>query len=276
MSQSDKSRYFQALKAAGVSFDKHYREYNTETLKAAYVKLTGSELPPEQPVQPEPAPVAPPEPEPETFEPLSPPLDHQPVGGFDPDERPVDPEAAAFFGFELPTTPRAPKDINEMAGMRQNTNQADDEPIRVDPDTGRAWFQEEILKPAFPKPRGRRVLQYMDSGVQQKTVTNGQYYESFEIAGDAANARPAEVKVTLPSYQVGIYRDPRFPFKVHCYNGAEGFDLFEVQDFYHGPELVPQEIKRIYVENVLCYDIRTTVRAIEDEYRHLQMTGKVQ
>jgi hypothetical protein len=38
---------------------------------------------------------------------------------------------------------------------------------------------------------------------------------------------------------------------------------------------VPTEVKRMYVENVLCYDIRTTVRAIQTEFRQLQLAGKV-
>jgi hypothetical protein len=62
---------------------------------------------------------------------------------------------------------------------------------------------------------------------------------------------------------------------VHVYNDKQGFDLFEVQKYYGGAELVPTEIKRIYVENVLCYDIRTTVRAIQSEFRQLQLQQKV-
>jgi len=131
-------------------------------------------------------------------------------------------------------------------------------------------IQEEVKKPAYPKSRGRRVLKYMDTGVQKQTVKAGDYTEEFEIPGDPANARPAEVRITLPSYQVGISIDPRFPmFKIITYNGNEGFDLFDVQKFYGGAELVPAEIKRKYVENTLCYDIRTVVRAIETEYRQL-------
>lgn len=237
MSQSDKAFYYKALKEAGTEFDRHYREYSTAELKAAY-----DALPPWQAV--------------ERVDPVAP----EPVV-----EEPV-----------LRTSPAAPlkdRDPNEMAGQRLNSKD-EDEPIRTD-EQGRVWYQEEVTKPSYPKPRGRRVLTYMDSGVQQQTVTNGQYQETFEVAGDPSNARPAEVKITLPSYQVGIYRDPRFPFKVHTYNGLEGFDLFEVQEYWGGAELVPAEVKRIYVENVLCYDIRTTVRAIESEYRRLQLAGKV-
>jgi hypothetical protein len=31
----------------------------------------------------------------------------------------------------------------------------------------------------------------------------------------------------------------------------------------------------MYVENVLCYDIRTVVRAIQEEFRQQQLTGRI-
>jgi hypothetical protein len=274
MSQSDKAAYYKALKDSGVEFSKHYREYTTEDLKAAYDRLTegqqqqapANQVPnpgfdpdfqqldfPPPPAAPTPPPPAPSVPQSESGE-----------------EAP-----ASFFGLQRPEQPKppvAPPDPEEMAGQRQNS-QGLDEPIRTD-ELGRIWFQEEVRKPAFPKPRGRRVLTYMDTGVEQQTVKTGDYLETFEVAGSRA-PRATEVKITLPSYQVGIYKDPRFPFRVHTYNDREGFDLFEVQDYYGGAELVPAEIKKVYVENVLCYDIRTTVRAIEAEYRRLQLAGKV-
>lgn len=160
-----------------------------------------------------------------------------------------------------------------MAGERLNTQTAD-EVIRVDKE-GREWYQEEILKPASPKPRGRRVLTYVDKGFEEKQIKVGDYIETFEVSGEGPG-RTAEVKVTLPSYQVGIFKDKRFPFKVHTYNGLQGFDLFEVQDYWGGAELVPGDVKRVYVSNVLCYDIRTVVRAIEAEYRQLQLLGRVE
>ena len=163
-------------------------------------------------------------------------------------------------------------DPDEMPGQRLNTK-ADDEPIRVD-EQGRQWFQEEVQKPAYPKPRGRRVLKYLDTGAVTETVKNGEYVETFEVAGKGAG-KPAEIKITLPSYQVGIYKDPRFPFKIHCYNGREGFDLFEVQQFYGGAELVPAACKRVYIENDLCYDIRSVIRAINEEHRQLMLSGRI-
>jgi hypothetical protein len=249
MSQSEKSAYYQALKAVGLEFKKHYREYSAAELKSAYERLQseGHTMPPVGQPQP-----------------VQQPQQAQPAGGQIPRPRQVQ-------GRQAP--PVAPRDPNEMAGQRLNTKEKD-EPIRTDPD-GKIWFQEEVLKPAYPKPRGRRVLKYQDPGVVEKKVINGDYEETFEVAGDMANAVQAEVKVTLPSYQVGIYKDPRFPFKVVTYNGNNGFDLDEVQDFYGGAELVPPDIKRMYVENVLCYDIRTVVRAINTEFRQQQLAGKI-
>jgi hypothetical protein len=249
MSQNEKARYYQALKAAGVNFDKHYREYNTEGLRAAWLKLNDDvdlDEPPE-PTQ----------------------LDQE------------EPPPPTFFGFEAPEPEPVPTqdievrhaDPDEMAGQRQNSQPAD-VPIRIDPETGREWYQEEVLKPAYPKPRGRRVLTYLETGTKQVQTKSGEFVETFEVAGDGP-PRTAEVKITLPSYQVGVFKDPRFPFKVHTYNGLEGFDLFEVRDYYGGAELVPAEVKLVYVENVLCYDIRSVVRAIEAEYRQLMLTGKV-
>lgn len=171
---------------------------------------------------------------------------------------------------ELP--PLRLPDPNEMPSQRLNTK-TDDEVIRVD-EQGRQWLQEEVRKPAYPKPRGRRVLKYLETGTKVETIQSGEYVESFEVAGEEAG-RPAEVKITLPSYQVGTYRDPRFPFKVHCYDGREGFDLADVELFYGGPELIPATVKRVYVENVLCYDIRSVIRTITAEHRQLQLSGRI-
>lgn len=185
---------------------------------------------------------------------------------------PEEPPPADFFGIEPEEPKLTPKNPDEMAGEREHTK-APEDVIRVD-EQGRQWLQEEVRKPAFPKPRGRRVLTYMDTGVEKQTTRVGEYIETFEVAG-RATPKASEIKITLPSYQVGIYRDPRFPFKVYTYNNREGFDLFEVEDFYGGREMVPAVCKRIYIENVLCYDMRTVVRAIQDEYRHQQLTGRI-
>ncbi len=184
----------------------------------------------------------------------------------EPDTVPLDEPVKAQYPMNNQADPE------ELPSQRLNTALPDDV-IRVD-DEGRMWYQEEVQKPAYPKPRGRRVLKYVEHGVKTETVQNGEYIETFEIAGEGPG-RPAEVKITLPSYQVGIYKDPRFPFKIHCYNGREGFALFEVHEFYGGAELVPEMCKRIYIENDLCYDIRSVIRAIQAEHRQLQLTGRI-
>lgn len=236
MSQQEKGHTYRTLKAAGVQFDRHYRDYSLEDLQEiAAVQGVFVEPMQMEPEAPQAAQVA-----------VSPPATQAPA--------------------------RQSMDPNEMPGQRLNT-QAADEPIRVD-ENGLIWYQEEVLKPAAPKPRGRRVLKYLETGVATETVQNGEYVEEFEVAGKGA-ARPAEIKITLPSYQVGIYKDPRFPFRIHVYNGNRGFDLFEVQDYFGGSELVPAECKRMYVQNDLCYDIRSVVRAIQTEYRQLQLAGKI-
>jgi hypothetical protein len=241
MSQQSKGLYYRALKAEGATFPKHYREYTVDELKAAYdeLRLERPDLP-----------AAPVEATPEQ------------VGMSGP------PAPASGPRIQIP---RGPKDPNEMAGQRTNTKDPDD-PIRVD-DEGLVWFQEEVRKPAYPKPRGRRVLRYTDTGTKQvtiKTGERGEYTETFEVAGDGA-PQQSEVKVTLPSFQVGIYKDPRYPWKVHVYNENRGFDLYEIQAYYGGAELVPAEVKRIYVENILCYDMRTVIRAVQTEARQLAL-----
>lgn len=248
---------YRQLQAAGVPLEKPYREWRTEELKDI---LTAQGI--------EPAPV-PEEPQERHQEPMYLPED--------------EPPPASYFGYEEPAPAPATKleettvvvsqaDPNELPGQRLNTHSLDDV-IRVD-EQGRKWHQEEVRKPAYPKPRGRRVLKYMETGVKTETVQAGEYVETFEVAGNEAS-RPAEVKITLPSYQVGIYTDPRFPFKIHCYDGREGFDFEEVRAYYGGAELVPDTCKRIYVENDLCYDIRSVIRTIQEEHRHLQLTGKI-
>jgi hypothetical protein len=219
MSHTQKSAYYQELKAAGVKLDKTYQQYTTEELGAAIEALRA--LP--EYVQPE---AFPPEPDVEQREEL-------------PGER-------VHTGFE-------------------------EEPLFID-EEGKEWYQVEVRKPSFPKPRGRRVLTYIDTGTVTKVAQSGQYTETFEVAGEGK--RQGEIKITLPSYQVGIYKSPIYPFKIHCYNGNEGFDLEEVELYYGAADLVPEGVKRIYIENDLCYDIPTTVRAIQAEYRRNQLNNK--
>lgn len=255
MSTHYKSILYKQLQATGVPLTRPYREWTLYQLKEALM---------EQGVEPA-----------------------------DRDDEQPEEEAppAEFFGYESPApAPESPApapapkleettvvmssrpDPNELPGQRLNTH-TKDEVIRID-EAGRKWHQEEVRKPAYPAPRGRRILKYMDTGVRTETVKDGKYVESFEVAGNESS-RPAEVKITLPSYQVGIYTDPRFPFKIHCYDGREGFDLEEVQAYYGGSELVPLTCKRLYIENELCYDIRSVIRTIQEEHRHLQLTGRI-
>jgi hypothetical protein len=236
MSQQLKGALYRALKGAGAEFDRPYREYTVAELQAAYDLLRekmGDDAPPLN--------IAPPQPQAER-------------------------RAAERPAINLPIKE---KDPDEMAGQRLNTNTADLTPIRQD-DAGRIWFQEEVLKPAYPKPRGRRVLRRMDGAVETVTVKDGDYTETFEIAG-VGPKQATEIKVTLPSFQVGIYKDPRFPFLIVTYNSRQAFRREDIDDYFGGRDLVPGDIKRVYVENVLCYDIRTVIRSIQNAYRQIQL-----
>lgn len=286
MAQATKSEYYQALKAQGVTFEKHYRDYTRDELRELWV-AAGGETWGEEPEQSQ-------------F--VQPKVDDEPdvreqiahlsrvVAGLAElvtaesrrDEVAAAPIAAAGEMVGAPATAApaqatAPKeshtakpfahdlDPNEHAGVTQNTHQGSDI-LEID-EHGNEWYQKEVTKPAFPKPRGRRVLRYMDPGVKPETIKVGDYVEGFEIAGDMSSARPAEIKITLPSYQTGIYKAPNMPFKIHTYNGVRGFDLEDVQKYYGGADLVPDTIKRCYVSTDLCYDIQSTIRTIENEYR---------
>jgi hypothetical protein len=227
MSQAEKAALWRELKERGVEFPLHYREYSQTQLEEALDALVADEPQNTTPAAPAPAPHT------------------------------TAPQPRRSLNLPL-------REPDKVAGLRLNTH-AEDEPLRVD-ENGLIWYQDEVRKAAFPKPRGRRVLDYLDPGVRTETAQTGNgYTETFEMPGD--QARPSQVKITLPTHQVGIYRDPNMPFKIHLYNDNRGFDLFEVRDFYGGADLVPEDIKTVYVGQSLCYDIRTTRRAIEAEYR---------
>lgn len=264
MAQGDKSSYYRAIKAAGYTFDKHYRDYTANELKAIWANIS------DEPIVTEKTPI---------------PEATQGAGSAarETDEiadlRTKFDQLASLVGSlaDAVTKNHAVKEpapqatqqfeaaSEEHAGLTQNVR-GGSHVIKIDPD-GTRWFQMEVQKPSYPKPRGRRVLRFTDSGVQKETIKVGEYTETFEIPGDPANAKINEVKVTLPSYQTGIFLSPNMPFKIHTYRGVRGFDLFDVQNYYGGPDLVPSTIKRCYISNDLCYDIQTTVRAIENEYR---------
>jgi len=256
LSQQEKARYFNALKEAGVNFPTHYRNLKTADLKAAYDRLKQGQAQQER-VEEMPRQVG---------------KNHE-----------ADQLAAAagqeLPQFELPPEPPqrevpvAPRNPAEMPSERLNT-QLPDQPIRIDPDSGREIYQEEVLKPGFAKPRGRRVLRSMESEVVRQTIQDGKYIETFEVSGRGPKVA-TEIKVTMPSYQTGIVKDPRFPFKIHTYNGVEGFDFFEVANYYGGADLVPPSCKRMYVENVLCYNMRSVIQTINAEFRQLQLAGRI-
>lgn len=227
MSQASKSELYQELKAAGVQFDKHFREYTTKELQSAVLRLRQGQATAE------------------TVEAAE-----------------IDPQSLADWeARKAQITETRPAPAEPVAGVKLSQEET---PIRVD-EKGLVWFQEEVRKPAFAKARGRRVVKYNDPGVRTVQHQQGEYTESYEMPGD--QTRQMEARVTLPSYQVGIYRDPRFPFKIHVYNEDRGFDRQEVENFYGGRDLMPHGIKRKYVYSSLCYDIRTVVREIEAEYR---------
>lgn len=158
---------------------------------------------------------------------------------------------------------------SRRAGLTFNTHGPDDV-LRVSSD-GKVWYMDEVLKPAIPLPRMRRKVRYIDSGVKvvERRTPDGKLDESFEVAGDSN--REAEIKVTLPSSQTGVYYDPRLPFRVHVYNGRTGFDYMDVIRFYGGKDLVPSTVATLYVGSDLCFDISKTKDAMERELRDAQL-----
>lgn len=258
MAQRERAAYYRALKRAGYTFDRHYREYKLDELKKAWEIVAEREGITEPVEVPEPS--QPPLPSPQDRGDEIQELKNLLNGAK---------EAVAALAKMLPAkTPNQAKprlDPNQHAGVTLNTH-AEHEVIEVD-QYGNKWLQKEVAKPAFPKPRGRRILRYDDPGVRTEQVKVGEYIETFEVADDSRTPVPSEVKITLPSFQTGIYLSPEFPWRIHTYQGARGFNLFDVQEYYGGSDLVPDTIKRCYVSNDLCYDISSTIRAVENEFR---------
>lgn len=158
---------------------------------------------------------------------------------------------------------------DELPGMRKNTHDGLTV-LRID-EAGRQWLQEEVRKGAFARPRFRRVLRQRSTNVVQQTVQNGEFTETFEVPG--TEERVSEIRVTLPTYQVGRFRHPNHPFTILTYDGREGYDFEEVCRMFGGADLVPMGAQRIYIANQIAFDIRTTVRVIEAEFRKQQMQG---
>jgi hypothetical protein len=155
----------------------------------------------------------------------------------------------------------------ERAGLTYSTPVG--QPIRVDT-KGRIWFRDEVLKPAVPKARMTRTTRYVDPGVKQERTyrEDGRLDEIFEVAGDSHNE--LTIKTTLQSFQVGEYRDPRFPFNVHTYDGIVGFSFSEVNAYFGGLTMVPGTIKTVYVNRQLSYSIPTVVNTIKSEFDALR------
>lgn len=265
MAHAEKSSLYQGLKKSGYQFDKHYREYSTDELRSIAQSLDLTIAAPK-----------PPDALPERVDEMAE-LRAQMRAVADTVEA-LGKLVTAQQRREEKTPFSAPAKGSQQASPKSQpviaTPRIDEsEVIRVD-EYGNKWFQEEVVKSAYPKPRARRVLRYDDPGVETKQVKVGDYVETFEISGDPQNSRPAEIKITMPSYQTGIYKPPNMPFRVHIYNGVRGFNLDDVQNFYGGADLVPSTVKRCYVSTDLCYDIQSTIRTIENEYRERVLKTK--
>ena len=237
MTSPTRGELWKQLKDAGVQPAKHFREYSTAELQAAVDKLEGRVTEPAAPGN-----------DPAAFQ-----AAYQAL---------LAEEEAPGPSIPVSSEPVGDPRLRNQAGTTQNTH-GPDEPLRIDPETGYIWYLEEVRKAGHAAPRGRRIVPFTDTGVKEATFRDGAGdSEMFELPGD--QRRRGEAKVTLPSYQVGIYKDPRFPFKIHVYNEDRGFDLFEVWEFFGGRDLVPDTCKVKYVSSTLCYDMQTTIRTIQD------------
>lgn len=162
----------------------------------------------------------------------------------------------------------AAKDESELPTQRR----ADElKPIRTD-ENGRVWFQEEIQKSSLAAPRGYRMFREVGTGVKTVTINSEDgYTETIEVPD--GTRRPLEVKVGIPTWQVGIYADPQFPFRVAVYRDARGFLRQDVEQFFGGPDVLPEGIETQYVGNILCYPIREVIVAIQREHNLLKRQG---
>jgi hypothetical protein len=154
-----------------------------------------------------------------------------------------------------------------IAGIRTST--PDEKPIRID-ETGKIWYRDYIPKPGYAKERGKRVLEFIDPGVRTAHVKdgNGSIVESFEVPGNAQ--RPGRATIALPSYQIGLYRDPALLgefFKIHVYGDKRVFDFFDVEKYFGGRHQIPKTCKRDYADTMLGFDIDSVIEAIDNEYR---------
>ncbi len=162
------------------------------------------------------------------------------------------------------------KDVNELPTQRRSD---DLEAIRTDVN-GRVIYQEEIQKSSLARPRGYRIFREIGTGVKEITIDAGEgYTETIEVPD--GTRKPLEVKVGIPTWQVGIYRDTQFPFRIVEYRSARGFFRQDVEEFFGGADVLPEGVNTIYVGNLLCYPIREVVVAINREFNQLQKRGSV-
>lgn len=133
---------------------------------------------------------------------------------------------------------------------------------------GRVWLQKEVhplpAGAARPRRRFHRDLRGVrpESEVVQDRLNSSGTYETMDIPGEEMVA--TTITVTEPAYRTGLYIDPSFPWKVHTYDGAEGFDYEDVNNWFGGNSGdVPAEINRIYIKNMLCYDKSSLIRWIK-------------
>jgi len=177
------------------------------------------------------------------------------------------PAEASWQEREARGWPGVPRrdEADTIAGTRINTHGPND-PVRVD-SRGRAWFRDEVQKPSTPQPRARRVLHVREPGTKTIEQRNkfGILEESFEVAGD--DVHDLQVKVTLPPWQVGVFKDPSHPFRIHTYGGAYGYDRLDVTQYYGGMLHVPSSCRYVYVGGDLCFQIASVRDTIETEYR---------
>lgn len=140
--------------------------------------------------------------------------------------------------------------------------------LRIDK-RGRIWFREEITPDMAKSRRLRKKVTHVEADFEVKKVQQGDYIETVEVIGESTHL--ADAYVGLPAKQVGVYKDPRFPFKIHTYKAATGFNYDEVVAYFGGAEFLPPSIKKVYVGNDLCFDIRAVVNHIQREFRQLQL-----
>ena len=286
MAQSQKSAYFKALKEQGVTFTKHYREYSTEEFAGAWnILREGKPELPEFPDGAGPSELVPPKQDEAAelrrqLEETSALLAKMTAFVAVQQEQLAHPLQTAPPAPTSPAAQAAPAvkenvhglDLDKFAGITQNTHGPNDI-VKID-EHGNQWLQVEVRKADGLKPRGRRRLRFDNPAVTVSEIRGEDgTMESFEIPDTSKPTTPSEVRITLPSFQTGIYRSPSFPFRIHTYNGARGFDLEDVQNYYGGKDLVPSSVKKMYVYTDLCYDIPSVVSTIREEHARLVLNN---